>query len=259
MQVNRRDIKQKAAILIKGASPKAIYASLILLVLSFVIETLSWKMVGLNLSQADLAQYLKYIEEGNFEFAFRIIDSFRPSTLAHIIDFALQLVYWVVNAGFIIFILNVIRNANACIGNLLDGFGFFFKLILLNILESLFISLWTLLLIVPGFIAAYSYRMAIYLLIDNPDMSVLECIRESKKMMKNHKAELFVFDLSFFGWDLLQAIPYVGYIVQIWTLPYFTTSYALYYENLKAMPFEGEFSEVGSNTDSENQTPPWEG
>lgn len=50
--------------------------------------------------------------------------------------------------------------------------------------------------------------------------------------MKGHKMELFILDLSFIGWTLLASIPYVGYIIQIWTVPYIDLSYALYYEKL---------------------------
>ena len=51
-------------------------------------------------------------------------------------------------------------------------------------------------------------------------------------MMAGHKGELFVMDLSFIGWNILSSIPYVGYLVQIWAMPYINLSYALYYEAL---------------------------
>ena len=256
MQINRQSIKKKSQELIKLSSPKTIYAGLIMLALSIIMGLLSGRIIGINLSQAELVQYMQYVEDGNFEYAARILDSFEPSVLAYLIDFALQIVYWILSAGFIIFLLNVIRNTGACMGNILDGFGIFFKLFLLNILESIFIFLWSLLFVIPGFIAAYRYRMAVYILIDNPQMSALECIRESKKMMKNHKAELFVFDLSFFGWYLLQAIPYIGYVVQVWTIPYINMSYALYYVALKDMPIDAQYTEIHS---SRSENPPWEG
>ena len=258
MQLNRQGIKKKAQEYIKISSPKTIYAGLIMLALGLIMGLLSGRMMGINLTETELLQYAQYVEDGNYEYAIRLLDSFEPSVLAYIINFALQIVYQVISAGFIIFLLNVIRNTGACMGNILDGFGIFFKVFLLNLLEGIFIFLWSLLLVVPGLIAAYRYRMAIYILIDNPDMSPLDCIRESKKMMKNHKAELLVFDLSFFGWFLLESIPYLGYLVQVWTIPYINMSYALYYEALRKMPVDAQFTDIpGSNTG--NQTPPWEG
>ena len=154
-------------------------------------------------------------------------------------------------AGFILFLLNTIRNTGACFGNLLDGFGFFFKIILLSILEYIFITLWSLLFIFPGFIAAYRYSMAIYLLVDDPSRSPLECIRLSKEMMKGHKWELFVLDLSFIGWDILAMLPVVGYAVQIWTVPYISMTKALYYENLSGR-------DIYAAQSGGSVPPPWE-
>ena len=74
--------------------------------------------------------------------------------------------------------------------------------------------------------------MALYLIIEHPEMSVLECIRESSRMMKGHKAELFIMDLSFIGWYLLMGLPYVGYAAQIWVMPYYEITNALYYRYL---------------------------
>lgn len=94
---------------------------------------------------------------------------------------------------------------------------------------GIFIALWSLLLVVPGIIAAYRYRMALFLLLDNPEKSALACISESKRMMTGRKAELFVMDLSFIGWYILEIIPFVS----IWVTPYTQLSYVIYYEALR--------------------------
>ena len=74
--------------------------------------------------------------------------------------------------------------------------------------------------------------MARYLLIDHPEYSVIQCIKESKRMMAGRKWDLFLLDLSFLGWAMLTVFPVIGWLVQIWTTPYFATTYALYYEQL---------------------------
>lgn len=253
MQLNRVAIKRKAQELIYISKPLPIYAGLIMLVLGIVISTLSTRIMGLNISPSDMEQYLKYVQDGNFEFALRLLDTFKPTPAAIAIDAALQIISSVVNFGFVIFLMNIVRNTAPCLGNLLDGFGKFFKIVWLNILISVFILFWTMLFIIPGFIAIYRYRMAIYIMIDNPNMSAMECIRESSRMMKGHKAELLMFDLSFFGWYLLAIIPYLGYLVQVWTIPYIELSHAVYYEALKNCPTDAVFTEItdsGSNSSS---------
>ncbi len=47
-------------------------------------------------------------------------------------------------------------------------------------MQYIFIFLWTLLFIIPGFIAAYRYRFAVSNLCENPDMGVMEAINMSK-------------------------------------------------------------------------------
>ena len=80
--------------------------------------------------------------------------------------------------------------------------------------------LWSLLLIIPGIVKAYSYALTPYLVHDHPEMSEYDCLKRSQQLMKGYKWKLFLLDLSFIGWALLAAIPYIGYAVSIWTIPY---------------------------------------
>lgn len=80
------------------------------------------------------------------------------------------------------------------------------KIILMELLKVIFISLWSFLFVFPGIIAAYRYRLAEYCLLDDPDISALEAIRRSKRLMFGRKMDLFFTDFSFLGWMLLQNI-----------------------------------------------------
>ncbi|GGJ57294.1 putative membrane protein [Anoxybacillus voinovskiensis] len=103
-----------------------------------------------------------------------------------------------------------------------------FKLIGTFILYSIFVFLWSLLLIIPGIIKALAYSQTFFLLKDHPEYSVLQAITESKKRMKGYKWKLFLLYLIFFGWGLL-AILTLG-IGLLWLIPYFYTSLAAFYE-----------------------------
>ena len=72
--------------------------------------------------------------------------------------------------------------------------------------RDLFILLWTLLLIVPGIIKSYSYRLVPYILSENPHMDRKRALELSQQMMDGHKMEAFVLELSFFGWFLLSTL-----------------------------------------------------
>lgn len=101
-----------------------------------------------------------------------------------------------------------------------------------TLLTMVYTLLWTLLLIIPGIIKAYSYSMTYYVLEDNPELSGDKAIEESMRMMSGHKWELFWLHLTFIGWGLL-CILTLG-IGVLWLLPYMQTAQAAFYENLKS-------------------------
>ena len=61
--------------------------------------------------------------------------------------------------------------------------GMYGKTVLTLFLRKLFIGLWSLLLIVPGIVKAYEYRMVPYLLADDPNMTRQDAFRLSKELM----------------------------------------------------------------------------
>ena len=99
-------------------------------------------------------------------------------------------------------------------------------------LKELFLSLWTILLIVPGVIKSYEYRMINYILAENPDMSWKEVFAKSKEMMNGQKMNAFVLDLSFIGWDLLGIVT-LGLAGVLYVGPYQEATNAELYKALK--------------------------
>ena len=65
----------------------------------------------------------------------------------------------------------------------------------------------SLLLIVPGIIAAFRYSQAFAVLADHPEYSVGQCMGVSKQYMKMNKGKFFCLGLSFIGWALLASLP----------------------------------------------------
>ena len=96
---------------------------------------------------------------------------------------------------------------------------------------TLFVALWSLLLIVPGIIVACSYSMVYYVAKDYSKMSAFDCLEYSKKIMDGHKKQLFKLILGFWAWFLL-CIVTMG-VGLIWLLPYIRVSMASFYEDVK--------------------------
>ena len=234
MYTSRPLLKNNARIIIKTARPSLIAASLIFLLVSLLMGALSTKLTGITVD--NLITYQNYVSSGDFERALTYLTSLIPPRSARVFILLLSIVSMIWQAGYTIFIMNTVKKSGATFGNLLDGFSITLKLILLGFLRTLFITLWSLLFYFPGIIAAYRYRMSLYLLLDHPEMGVMECLRTSKQMMKGHKWECFVLDLSFIGWRLLSELPLIGYFVSLWVTPYVNTTYVLYYMALAGKP-----------------------
>ncbi len=132
--------------------------------------------------------------------------------------------------GWNIFSLAISRNKSASTSQLFEGFNQYWSAVGLYLLVIIFVALWTLLLIIPGIIAGLSYAMAPYILIDNPSISALDAIRQSKQMMYGYKWKLFDLYLRFLGWMLLSILT-LG-IGLLWVIPYANISAAKFYDDL---------------------------
>ncbi len=75
--------------------------------------------------------------------------------------------------------------------------------------RSILLMLWTLLLIIPGIVKSYAYRMVPYILADNPNIGISRAIELSNDMTRGEKFNIFVLDLSFIGWYLLGALAFL--------------------------------------------------
>ena len=170
MYTSRPLLKNNARIIIRTARPSLITAGLILVAVSFLFSMLSGSVLGVNMTAEDIRQYMNYYANGDFQALLRLSERMAPPSSAYLINALIQVVLYIFSAGFLIFILNTVKSAGAVYGNLLDGFALAGKLVLLALLESLFIFLWSLLFFIPGIIAAYRYRMAKFLLLDHPEM-----------------------------------------------------------------------------------------
>jgi uncharacterized membrane protein len=124
------------------------------------------------------------------------------------------------------------------VGELLFAFqsGTYGKMVLTQFLRKLYKSLWTLLLIIPGIVKTYEYRMIPYLLADFPEMTKDEVFRVSKQMMNGNKMDTFILDLSFIGWVILNAIT-LGIVGIFYTNPYIKATNAELYLTLKEQYF----------------------
>ncbi|MEG2148622.1 MAG: DUF975 family protein [Clostridiales bacterium] len=156
--------------------------------------------------------------------------------LAALVDFATITVTLLVTApltlGWIYLILKIVRGKLVSVSTIFEGFKRFLPAFLVMFLMQVFISLWALLLIVPAIIKSFSYAMAIYILADDEDISPLDAITKSRKMMVGHKWEYFVLQLSFVFWFLLVCVTFG--LASLYVGPYMEVTMGNFYQRLKA-------------------------
>ena len=128
------------------------------------------------------------------------------------------------------YILDFVRGKKFDFGKLFDYYkSNVVNILLLSFLITLFISLWSLLFIIPGIIAALSYSMCTYIYVDAEHTEPMEVMNESKRITYGYKWDYFVFVLSFILWGLLCVL----FIPLIFVIPYVTVANAMYYDELK--------------------------
>ena len=129
------------------------------------------------------------------------------SLLSTFVSVLTGLVGMVLSAGFVLYCMAIRRGELAEFLTLFDGFAFVGKVIGLNIVITVFIALWSMLFVIPGIVAAYRYRFALYNLYENPGIGIMEALDMSKRQTVGYKAQLFLLDLSYYGWAFLAALP----------------------------------------------------
>ena len=164
-------------------------------------------------------------------------------TLAMVIGILVKIfVYNPLKVGGLAFFKKNVMDAPADLNEIGVGFKNFLHTFVTLFLNDLFLTLWTMLLIVPGIIKSYSYRMVPYIIADEPDLSPTETITRSRQMMDGHKWHTFCYDLSFIGWVLLTILT-CGLVGMFWFGPYKNNSDAALYLELRDGGMEPQYPE----------------
>lgn len=222
--MNRIELKQEAKSVVRSAQVSPYLFTLIYLVL---MALLSSAVVYVN---GGIAVYLQtYFPNVTIPVVLRPVAM--PAMLITLITVVSWLLRVLLEGGWVLYHLGVRRGEEMPYATFFDGFAFIGKLILVNLVTSIFVFLWSMLLFIPGIIASYRYRFAIYNLCENPDMGVMEAISMSCAQTSGYKGDLFLLDLTFIGWNLLCAL--TAGILDIWIAPYIMQTNIGYFQEIK--------------------------
>jgi len=225
------ELKANARKLIFDNTPRIFFISLLYVVLGLLVSWFTFRLPG-NIDMQNMYERLSAGEMFNLTMIF---SNFRLTGLFLAVLFSLfQPIF---DVGFISYCFKIFRRQETSYKDILDGFLYFLKVLLLFIIITALIFLWSLLLIIPGIIAAYRYRLAFYILLDDPSKCVIDCIKESGSLMYGAKVDLLIIDISFLGWFfldflffLLSPLPFTVPVVSVWLAPYITLTRVGFYK-----------------------------
>lgn len=98
--------------------------------------------------------------------------------------------------------------------------------------KNVFIYLWSLLFLIPGIVKTYEYWAIDYILATRPDIEREEAFRLSKILTKGHKWDIFVLQLSFLGWDILNGFTR-GILGVLYVAPYKEATFVEYFSDIR--------------------------
>ena len=148
-----------------------------------------------------------------------------------------------IGVGYAKFNLNLVDKKNAAFETLFEYFSRWKTTTIARLLRALYVFLWSLLFIIPGIVAGFSYAMTDYILAEDPELTADEAISQSKTMMMGNRWRLFCLQFSFIGWDILATLAFgIGHL---WLTPYKQAAYAAFYREVSGTEYhEDEFETV---------------
>ncbi len=164
------------------------------------------------------------IQFGNLSFRLNLGSGSLFSFAAFIIGGVLQL-------GYCRFLLRQHDGRSVEFNDLFSQFDRFGAGFAQRFLRNLYVTLWSLLFIIPGIVKSYAYAMTPFIMAEHPNLTASQAIDLSIQMMDGHKTDLFILDLTFLGWSILASLPFnLGHLV---LNPYKNAAYAAFYRQLQ--------------------------
>ncbi|MBD5150807.1 MAG: DUF975 family protein [Oscillibacter sp.] len=232
--INRAEIKYEAKNILRTARVSPYIVTLLMLGIGYALDrAVDLVQNGSLLYSYELRrQYLTVMMSGDADAMARLLASIPEDTaMSFFFSILVMLVTLVLSGGFYIYCMGVRKGAEMPYSTLADGLSVAGKLIWCEIQMAVKVFLWSMLFFIPGIVALYRYRFAIYNVLTDDSISAGEAIRRSCRQTSGMKWQLFVLDLSFLGWNILANMTFG--LLNIWLTPYRTMCDLAYYESVQ--------------------------
>lgn len=154
------------------------------------------------------------------------------------LNFALNIANYIFYApiavGFCYLYLNFIKHENK-MKDVIWGFRKIVKAVIAHLLINIIYTIGLILLLLPGLIigiifSQVFYSQVFYIIAEDDDISALQAMKKSARIMKGNKFKYIMLNLSFIGWGILGLITLgVGFL---WIIPYYNITLANFYRDV---------------------------
>lgn len=205
----RKELKARAKESLKGNYGKLILALIVTVLIGMAIVLIGEALIGIGAGSGNVIVTL----------------------LGAIFFICGMIVTFYLSIGYAKMLLKVARNQETSLNELFakENFPSTFKIVGILIVEAILVYFASF-AIIPAFILPFSYAFVVYMAID--EGTGLDTIKNCRMMMKGHKWDLFVLELSFIGWLLLCGLTFG--ILTLWVGPYVTVTEINFYDEIKA-------------------------
>lgn len=139
------------------------------------------------------------------------------------------------SAGYVNHILRESRGEETHVRSLIFGFRVMWKALVINLLTWILSALAAVFFVIPGVILLLRWSMALFVLVDNPELGPIACMKESAGLMRGNKWRYFKLGLSFILWLLASYIVtvFIGApLLNVYLTPYTYLAQAEFYKEI---------------------------
>lgn len=193
----------------KDTRPSVWLTSLLYLCIITALSLLIYNLSGTAAYEKNVASFMEKVTALNITSQEELIsmletsiDSMIPeiTRFAAIMTVVLTVVLVFVRAGFSGYCLLVSRKQATTPKDLLICFEHPLKLFILLLIQYVLIGVGFLLFLVPGVVLALCYSQAVFIHYEHPDYSPIQCLQESRQLVRGRKMMLLSLILSFILW-----------------------------------------------------------
>lgn len=238
-----RHIKAHSREIIFRDLMNVLLSSVLLFLVLMILEELYMRLSGIHEFRHNMETA---VLNNDFE-AFSKLTLPEMPLMSMILAAVIFLLTVVVDVGYEGYALKRARNLQPKPYEILPPAGLYLRIYVIWLIRNVIVAVGLALFIVPGVYLLYTYRQAVYIMFDNPDLSAIECLRRSRLMMNGRRKQLFLHDLAFLPWDILC---FFFSPAAVWAIPYNAIAHALFYTEISGTEPVIE-AEPGESSDDE--------